>query len=166
MMTVRTIAATPPLVARAMRANLSSVVPTHDADSSTSGWACAELAASGHATGKVLAPFARNPLGGHTMTERIDRLEWRDEDDYWRTNYRSRPYAGTRDYSFYQPGYRYAYDSAERYPGRTWNEVEPELSRNWEQYEHRGTSTWEQIKDAVRDAWDRVTGKRTVGAGY
>lgn len=99
------------------------------------------------------------------MADNMERLEWTDEDTYWRTNYRGRPYAssGTHEYEFYRPGYRYGYEAANRYEGRNWNDVEPDLSRNWNSYEHRGTSTWEQVKDAVRDAWDRVTGHRPVG---
>ena len=92
-------------------------------------------------------------------------FEWKDEDAYWRNNFRNRPYATTgRDYMFYQPGYRYGYESAQRFRDREWNDVESELSRDWETYEHRGTSTWESMKDAVRDAWDRMTGKGHAGA--
>jgi hypothetical protein len=98
------------------------------------------------------------------MAEMTNHPEWNDEDAFWRTNYRGRPYAAGRDYDYYQPGYRYGYEAANRYPNRAWDEVESELSRDWNTYEHRGSSTWEQIKDAVRDAWDRVTGKRPVGA--
>ena len=98
------------------------------------------------------------------MAEANDRLGWEDEDKYWRTNYRSRPYAGSNDYDYYQPGYRYGYEAANRYSNREWNDVEPELARSWDTFEHRGKSTWEQMKSAVRDAWDRVTGKTRVGA--
>ena len=99
------------------------------------------------------------------MTDQNARMDWNDEDTYWRENYRNRPYgsAGNRDYGFYQPGYRYGYDSANRYQGREWNDVESDLSKNWNNYEHRGSSTWEQVKEAVRDAWDRVRGHRPVG---
>ena len=92
---------------------------------------------------------------------------WADEDEYWRTHYRERPYASTRggDYDFYQPGYRYGYDAASRYEGREWTDVETDLSRDWDSYQHRGSSTWEDIKDAVRDAWDRVTGRRSANVG-
>jgi hypothetical protein len=90
-------------------------------------------------------------------------FSWTNEDEYWRTNYRSRPYAGSTDYENWRGGYRYGYEAANRYQGRDWTEVEPELSRGWTSYEHRGTSTWEQIKAAARDAWDRVTGHRPVG---
>ena len=100
------------------------------------------------------------------MKDKDYSLGWTEEDEYWRTNYRSRPYAssGGHDYTFYQPAYRYGYESANRYQGRNWNDVESELSTNWNTYEHRGTSTCEQIKAAVRDGWDRVTGKRPVGS--
>ena len=67
------------------------------------------------------------------------------------------------DYEYYQPGYRYGYKAANRYQGREWDDIEPDLSRDWDRYEYRGESTWERVKDAVRDAWDRVTGKRTIG---
>src|SRR4029450_671464 len=100
------------------------------------------------------------------MADHTDRLEGKDEDAYWRTNYRGRPYAssGAHDYDFYRPGYRYGYDAAYRYEGRNWNDVESDLSTNWNTHEHRGTSKWEQVKAAVRAAWDRVTGRRAVGA--
>jgi hypothetical protein len=93
-----------------------------------------------------------------------NRLGWDEEDTYWRTNYRQRPYASSagREYDYYRPAYRYGYDAANRYQGRSWDDVQSELSSGWNTYENRGTSTWEQVKDAVRDAWDRVTGKHPV----
>ena len=99
------------------------------------------------------------------MAEFQDRLRWEDEESYWRTNWRTRPYAssGAADYDAYQPGYRYGFESAQRYADREWNDVESDLRTNWHSYEHRGSSTWEQVKDAVRDAWDRITAKRPAG---
>ena len=93
------------------------------------------------------------------------RSVWNDEDTYWRTHYRTRPYASSagRDYDYYQPGYRYGFEAANRYPNRTWSDVEADLARGWNTFEHRANATWEQMKDAVRDAWDRVTGNRLVG---
>jgi hypothetical protein len=100
------------------------------------------------------------------MADFKDRLNWDDEESYWRTNWRSRPYASSESSSYesYRPGYRYGFESASRYSDRDWNDVESDLRTNWNSYEHRGSSTWEQVKDAVRDAWDRVTGHRTTGA--
>jgi hypothetical protein len=94
------------------------------------------------------------------MADTPNLSSWTDEDDYWRTNYQTRPYASSaqRGYDYYQPGYRYGYEAASRYRDRDWNDVESDLSRDWNSYEGRGTSTWEQMKDAVRDAWNRMTG--------
>jgi hypothetical protein len=99
------------------------------------------------------------------MADTTNRPGWNDEDAYWRTTYNTRPYASSagRDYSYYQPGYRYGYEAANRYQNRSWNDVEADLASGWNTYQYRGNSTWEQIKDAVRDAWDRVTGNRPVG---
>ena len=100
------------------------------------------------------------------MAEMHNPSSWTDEDSYWRNNYRGRPYASSagREYDYYQPGYRYGYEAANRYRDRSWDDVEAELSQDWTAYKHRGSSTWEQMKDAVRDAWDRITGNRSVGA--
>ena len=98
------------------------------------------------------------------MADYNDRLNWDEEDLYWKSNYSTRPYASGSSYDTYRPGYRYGYESAYRHQGKNWNDVESDLSRSWNSYEHRGSSTWEQVKDAVRDAWDRVTGRRTVGS--
>jgi hypothetical protein len=95
------------------------------------------------------------------MADVRTRNDWTTEDAYWRENYSRRPYVESgRDYEFYQPGYRFGYDSAERYPEKDWDAVERDLSDEWDRYEHRNRSTWQQMKDAVRDAWDRMTGKR------
>jgi hypothetical protein len=97
------------------------------------------------------------------MADRNTPLSWDEEDKYWQTNFSRRPYAsGSTEYDRFRPGYRYGYESATRYNGRNWNDVESDLSRGWNNFEHRGTSTWEQVKDAVRDAWDRVMGRQTV----
>lgn len=83
--------------------------------------------------------------------------DWSTESAWWRGNWRSRPYVtADRGYEYYEPGYRYGYESAHRMRGRRWEDAESELRSGWDRFEHRGESTWEHIKDAVRDAWDRV----------
>ena len=93
-------------------------------------------------------------------TGRSATLDWTAEDDYWRTSYNTRPYASGTNYDRWQPGYRYGWESAQRYPGKTWNDVENDLRAGWDRVEYRTESTWEQIKDAVRDGWDRMMGRR------
>ena len=40
---------------------------------------------------------------------------WDDEDRYWRKNYPSRPYAKDRRPDVLSPGYRYGFESAQRF---------------------------------------------------
>jgi hypothetical protein len=83
--------------------------------------------------------------------------DWDGEDAYWRQHWHERPwFAADRTYDFYQPGYRYGFESARRYRGRPWIEIENELRGGWNDYRYRGQAAWEHIKDAVKDGWDRV----------
>ena len=102
----------------------------------------------------------RNDLNRDTAgTSSTGAGSWASEERYWRDNYASRPYAsGDRGFDYYGPGYRYGYESATKYRGRAWNDVERDLASGWDRVEYRGQSTWESVKDAVRDAWDRMTG--------
>lgn len=87
-------------------------------------------------------------------------VDWTTESGYWRDNYKTRPYFSTgRDYEFYEPAYRYGWESADQYRGRSWDDVQADLERGWEIYKLRGKLAWAEIKDAVRDSWDRVTNR-------
>jgi uncharacterized protein (TIGR02271 family) len=63
-------------------------------------------------------------------------------------------------YETYEPAYEYGYTSAndERWRGRSWSEVEPQLRSDYER-RYPG-STWERMKDSVRYGWEKVTGRR------
>lgn len=59
-----------------------------------------------------------------------------------------------RDYSEYEPAYRYGAESRGRYAGRNYADVERDLRSD---YEGRyGQGAWENVKDAVRTGWERV----------
>lgn len=79
------------------------------------------------------------------------------ESDYWRDNYSSRPYvtAGST-YDDYEPAYRYGAEAYNRYPDRSFDDVEPELSRDWGTARGKSSLEWENAKHATRDAWHRV----------
>ena len=85
---------------------------------------------------------------------------WNNDRSWWQQNYNSRPYVtADRRFEDYEPSYQFGYEAANRYRGRSFNDIEPSLRSDWERYEGRGRSTWDHVKDAVRDAWDKVTGK-------
>ena len=80
------------------------------------------------------------------------------EDAYWRDNYSSRPYVSSgASYDEYAPAYRYGVESYSRYPDRSFDEVEPELSRDWDSARGESSLEWEHAKHASRDAWHRLS---------
>lgn len=78
------------------------------------------------------------------------------EDEYWRDNYSSRPYAKSSSYDDLQPAYQYGWESFTRYRGRKFDEVEPELRRGWETGKYNAKLGWDKARDATSDAWHRV----------
>ncbi len=92
----------------------------------------------------------------HTTTP----ADWTAETAYWRDNYKTRPYAQAgRNFDYYEPAYRYGFESADKYHGRSWDDVQDDLQRGWENYKLRGLLAWNEIKDAVRDSWDRAASR-------
>ena len=89
---------------------------------------------------------------------------WTDEDNWWRNNFSSRPYATGRNYEDFRPAYQYGFESGQHHVGRKWNDVETDLRSGWEKFEGKkgAGGTWESVKDAVRDAWHRITGQHDV----
>ena len=89
---------------------------------------------------------------------------WTDEDNWWRNNFSSRPYATGRNYEDFRPAYQYGFESGQHHLGRKWNDVETDLRSGWEKFEGKkgAGGTWESVKDAVKDAWHRITGQDDV----
>ncbi|MBE7367537.1 hypothetical protein [Ramlibacter pallidus] len=80
------------------------------------------------------------------------------EDAYWRENYSTRPYVDqSAKYDDYSPAYRYGVESYSKYPNRSFDDVEPELSRDWGTARGKSSLEWERAKHASRDAWHRVS---------
>lgn len=91
----------------------------------------------------------------------VDVRTWEKEDEYWRGAFRARPYCATEStYDDWQPAYRYGYECAVRYEGRSWDDaLEEELRTGWDRYGERTNPAWgwQRVRDAVRDAWNRLT---------
>jgi hypothetical protein len=105
-----------------------------------------------------MADINRNTGLGRESTN-LGSDDWVNEESWWRDSFASRPYVrADRGFDFYSPGYRYGFESATKYRGRQWKDVEPELERGWDSFRGTARSTWQDIKEAVRDAWDHVTG--------
>ncbi|MGH7650911.1 MAG: hypothetical protein ACREMS_03610 [Gemmatimonadaceae bacterium] len=88
----------------------------------------------------------------------MHEIDWPMEDEYWRANYHTRPYAqADRGYEHYRSAYRYGAESAGRFAGSDWDSVEPHLKNGWSAYRADAKGAWHDIKEAVRDGWNRVT---------
>ena len=120
-------------------------------------------AAAGAAVGGMTGPVgaavgaAVGAVAGAVAGKAVKHADPAVEDTYWRGNYASRPYVTSgASYDDYGPAYMYGVDAYSRYPGRTYDEVEPELGRDWSTRRGRSSLEWENAKHATRDAWHRV----------
>ncbi len=122
--------------------------------------------AAGAAVGTVAGPVGTvigaavgavvGGLTGKGVAEAIDPTE---EDQYWREHYSTRDYVETgTTYEDYGPAYGLGVDAYRRYPGRTFEDVEPEISREWSEGTRASTLRWDSARHAARDAWNRVDG--------
>jgi hypothetical protein len=132
----------------------------------------AGAAAAGAATGASVAGpagavaggivgAAAGAFAGNAFSSEFDAEE---EAKYWRENFASRPYrAPERDFSYYEPAYRYGWESARRAQGepRSFEQAEPELKEGWLSWMVGDSSPgheWRELRGAVRDAWRRIRG--------
>ena len=119
-------------------------------------------AAAGAAVGGMTGPVGA-ALGAAVgaavgaLTGKATKVDPVAEDNYWRDNYSSRPYASGASYDDYGPAYSYGSNAYEKYPGRSFEDVEPELGSGWTGSRGRSSLEWERAKHASRDAWDRVS---------
>jgi hypothetical protein len=121
-------------------------------------------AAAGAAAGTVVGPVGTvvgaavgaivGGLAGKGVAEAIDPTR---EMQYWRENYQARPYANNATaFDEYAPAYGYGVAAYEKYPGRSFDDVDSELSRDWDAARGKSTLDWDRARFASRDAWDRV----------
>jgi hypothetical protein len=84
------------------------------------------------------------------------------EDAYWSENYRARPYVEEdHEYAYYQPAYRFGWESYSQYGERSFDELDDRLAREWDQRRGPSLQTWREARDAARDAWNRVSETNT-----
>ena len=121
-------------------------------------------AAAGAAAGTVVGPVGTvvgaavgaivGGLAGKGVAEAIDPT---GEGEYWRNNFNTRPYAkdGAR-FDDYGPAYDYGVRSYSKYPGRSFDDVESDLSQGWSNARGNSNLVWDKARGATRDAWERL----------
>ncbi|MEP6769091.1 MAG: hypothetical protein ABJC61_10505 [Acidobacteriota bacterium] len=100
--------------------------------------------------------------GGLAAGEDLDPVA---EGDYWRENFRRRPYyEAEKEYSDYEPSYQYGWERAgqSEYRNRGFEEVELDLQRGWESSSAEGLPDWEAAREPARDAFERASGRINV----
>ncbi len=87
-----------------------------------------------------------------------ERFNPEHEDEYWRNEFPRRPYAVSSQYGWddYWPAYRFGYERFPAHPGRSFDEVEPELSQQWELGRGNSRLNWSEAREATRDAYERL----------
>jgi uncharacterized protein YcfJ len=141
--------------------------PAGTAAGAASGGAVGALtgASMGGPVGAVIGGLvgaAAGAVAGNSFAAEFDADE---EARYWRENYSSRPYrVADRDFSHYEPAYRYGWESARRYAGdtRSFEEAEGDLAGGWLDWMVGDSSPgheWHELRGAVRDAWLRIRGR-------
>ncbi len=119
-------------------------------------------AAAGAAVGGMTGPVgaavgaAVGAVAG-ALAGKATKVDPAAEDVYWRENYTTRPYVSGRSYDDFGPAYGYGTSAFSRYPGRSFDEIEPELSRDWHGARGRSSLDWDSARHASRDAWQRVS---------
>lgn len=124
----------------------------------------AGAAAAGAAIGGVTGPIgaaagalAGVVVGAMTGKGLAKTADLAEEEKYWRSNHASRPYAQGTSYDDYGPAYMYGAGAHAKYPGRSFDEIEPELSAGWSGSRGKSSLAWENARHATRDAWQRMS---------
>ncbi|MBK5260250.1 MAG: CsbD family protein [Thermoanaerobaculia bacterium] len=116
----------------------------------------------GAAVGGVIGAVTGG-LAGKGAAEAVNPTE---EEGYWRTNYKTRPYhQKDREFDHYAPAYRYGWEAASKpvYNGRRFDEIERDLGANWNKARGTSKNEWNDMKSATRDAFERVQTRMTPG---
>ena len=81
------------------------------------------------------------------------------EETYWREHHAKQPYADSSlPYEPYAPAYRTGYQSAAKYAGKEYEEIETDLALDYEKARVGDALPWDRARPAVKAAWDRVSG--------
>ncbi len=97
------------------------------------------------------------------IRDTVRRMEVEVDEDYdrfrggFQEHFSQTNTGGTRTWDEAEPGYRFGYAAVgdQRWAGRPFEEVEPEVRRDWESRAGSG-ATWERVRDGVREAWEQA----------
>lgn len=113
--------------------------------------------AVGGPVGTVVGALAGGVAGAKAGDAIAEAVNPTDYTDHFRGNYDTAPYYSSgRQWSDYEPAYRYGYDTYGRYRGQRFDDVEDSLAREWDAAKAQSRLAWAEAKSAVRDGWHHI----------
>jgi hypothetical protein len=89
---------------------------------------------------------------------------WKKVKDRYHQEWERRSQGSGRRWNYEEPGYHYGFAVAhdQRYRGRSWDELEPELQRAYDEWAHRAgyheeEHGWDRARDNARFVWESET---------
>jgi len=91
--------------------------------------------------------------------EQMNTPEFSNYENDFRSHFTNNFSRSGSSYEQYRPAYYYGHTLAnhDKYRGREWEDVEPEIQQEWES---RNAGTWENYRDAIHTSWDRTRNRK------
>ena len=120
--------------------------------------------AAGAAIGGIAGPIGvvagaamGGAIGGAAGESVAREVNPTEEEKYWEQNYVTRPYIATgSEFDTYRPAYRHGIDSYNKYEGKAFDDIEPNLADDWTEARGESKLDWPDAREASRDAYDRL----------
>lgn len=117
----------------------------------------AAVGSVGGPVGSVVGALAGGVMGakaGDSIAEAVNPTEY---NAYFQKEFRNAPYySAGREWSDYEPAYKYGYETYSENRGQKFEDVESNLERKWDSIRVRSGLAWNEARDAVRDGWHHI----------
>lgn len=116
---------------------------------------------SGSVNNSTANPDSSNAISGNAIGDAY----WESENKYWRSTYPTRAYySSAKEYSVYEPAYRYGVDIYNRNPDKPYTALnQSELRGKWDSFRGNSTLSWEDAEPATRDAYEHMATQKRKG---
>jgi hypothetical protein len=84
--------------------------------------------------------------------------DFKNEEDYWRQKHSKQSYAKERPFSDFAAAYRTGYEGFHKYPGKKYEDIEPDLALDYQRNHPGAALPWDHARHAVRAAWAKLSG--------
>lgn len=116
------------------------------------------VGAAGGPVGALIGGIVGGAVAGGLAGKGVGELIDPTTEDSWLRDYFGSRRDGRKGktHEDYRSAYRYGLEAGERYPGKRFEDAEPELRAGWDQARGRSAMTWDEARGAVKHAFDRT----------